>query len=118
MWRYLTRRSVVGVVLLGLFTGGIYFLLWYVNTKDELNRAGARIPTAWLILVPIANFFWLWEWAGGIALVTRNRDAQIQHFVLMVLVPWVGIGLTQAALNRAIDDNKPAELPEARVVAG
>ena len=51
----MTKRSVLSVVALTLITFGIYAIVWTVKTKREMVKAGAEIPTSWLLLVPIAN---------------------------------------------------------------
>ena len=55
-------RSVAGVIILSIVTLGIYPIIWHVRTKNEMNATGADIPTAWLLIVPIANIYWLWKW--------------------------------------------------------
>ena len=45
------RRSPIAVLLLGVFTAGIYMLFWLVKTKGEMNSKGEKIPTAWIWLI-------------------------------------------------------------------
>ena len=40
----MTKRSVAMVVILSCVTFGIYALIWYVKTKNEMNARGAAIP--------------------------------------------------------------------------
>lgn len=47
----------MAVLLLPLITFGIYQIVWYVKTKNEMNQLGATIPTAWLVIVPIVNIW-------------------------------------------------------------
>ncbi len=54
------QRSPFLVFLLSLITFGIYGIVWYVKTKNEMNARGAQIPTAWLLIIPIVNIYWLW----------------------------------------------------------
>jgi len=112
----MVRRSVIHVVLLCMFTGGIYTLLWLLSTKEDMNRNDEDLPTAWLLLVPIANIWWLWEWAGAIARYTRGRQPQSHAFWFTFLLHPLGIALTQQAINFTLDADQPAELPQARVV--
>ena len=53
------KRGLVEVVLLCLFTFGIYQLYWNVVTKRELNKAGAQIPNAFLMIIPLVHFYYL-----------------------------------------------------------
>jgi len=40
------HRDPIMVFFLSLITFGIYALVWYVRTKNEMNAKGAQIPTA------------------------------------------------------------------------
>lgn len=42
----MNKRSPLAVFFLPIITFGIYGLVWYVQTKEEMNRKGAQIPTA------------------------------------------------------------------------
>jgi len=44
------HRSPIMVFFVSLITFGIYGLVWYVKTKNEMNAKGAQIPTAWLLI--------------------------------------------------------------------
>lgn len=111
----MTKRSVVAVILLTLFTFGIYNLIWFVKTKNEMNSVGADIPTGWLIIVPIANIWWMWKWAGGVELVTRGRQSQAIAFILVFLLSVIGMAIVQVELNNAVDQGAAGGLPRARV---
>ena len=54
------KRSVVGVIVFPFLTLGIYLLYWFVSTKNELKEKGADIPTAWLLIIPFVNIYWIW----------------------------------------------------------
>jgi hypothetical protein len=41
------QRNAASVLFLTLFTLGIYGIVWSVKTKNEMNKLGAQIPTAW-----------------------------------------------------------------------
>jgi cytochrome bd-type quinol oxidase subunit 2 len=100
----MTKRSPVTVLILTLITLGIYGLVWHVQTKNEMNRAYATaIPTAWLILVPIVGaLYWMWKWSEGAEKATGT--SAVSSFLLMMLVPFVGIPVMVARFN----DAKPA----------
>lgn len=103
-------RSPVTVVLLSLLTLGIYALVWFVQSKNELNRTYvAEIPTAWLLLVPIAGpLYWMWKWSAGAEKATGLSGITV--FLLMWLVPIVGIPVMVSKFNAAA-----APLPSAQV---
>src|SRR5579884_246256 len=109
------KRSVVMVLLLSIITFGIYAIVWHVKTKREMVEAGADIPTAWLLIVPIASIYWVWKWCGGIEHVTRGKMSAPVAFLLHVLLPGIGMMILQDAMNKAVDAGVPAGLPVARV---
>jgi len=110
-----TKRSVAAVIILSIITFGIYALVWMVKTKGEMVKAGADIPTAWLIIVPIASIYWMWKWAGGVEHVTGGKFSQVIAFILLFVLGLIGMAIIQAELNKAIDRGVPGQLPQARV---
>jgi len=109
----MTNRSVVTVILLTFITLGLYHLYWYVATKDEMNEQGANIPTAWLLIIPIASIYWLWNWSEGVEHVTRGKMSAGVSFLLIFLLPLIGTAILQSTFN-----NTPAQrdnLPQARI---
>ena len=111
----MNKRSVAMVIILSIITFGIYALVWSVKTKGEMVRAGADIPTAWLIIVPIANIYWQWKWAGGVEHVTRGKMSQVIAFILVFVLGVIGMAIIQSSLNRAIDEGAGGHMPQARV---
>ena len=108
----MTKRSVASVVILSLVTFGIYFIVWMVKTKNEMNTAaGAQIPTAWWIIVPIGNIWWMWQWSGGVEKATRNKLEQVMAFILLFVLSIIGMAIIQSKLNDAIDEG---QLPKAQ----
>src|SRR5690348_3347878 len=111
----MNKRSVVMVIILTFITFGIYSLVWFVKTKNEMVRSGADIPTAWLLIVPIANIYWQWKWAGGVEHVTRGKMSQVIAFILMFVLGIIGMAIIQSSLNKAVDEGVPGAMPQARV---
>lgn len=114
----MNKRSPATVLILSLVTFGIYSLIWFVKTKREMVSAGADIPTSWLIIVPIANLWWMWKWSGGVEHVTRGKSSQPINFIMVLIVNqffFIGSAIIQGALNKAIDEGVPGQLPQARV---
>jgi hypothetical protein len=83
------QRSVIAVVLLPFVTLGIYTWYWLVSTKGELNERGAEIPTAWLILIPLVNIYWLWKYYEGAQKVSNEKISGVLMFVLHLFVAGV-----------------------------
>jgi hypothetical protein len=109
----MTKRSVIGVILLSIVTLGIYSIVWFVKTKGEMVKCGADIPTAWLIIVPIASIYWMWKWAGGVEHVTRGKQSQVIAFILVFVLGLIGMAIVQSELNKV--EGAPSALPQARV---
>lgn len=95
----MTKRSSIGLFFLILFTFGIYGLIWRVKSKGEMCQLGADIPSAWFIIVPIANIWWLWKFAGGVELVTKNKLSQVVTFILLFVIPGIGDAIVQDTFN-------------------
>lgn len=111
----MNKRSVVAVILLSIVTFGIYAIVWFVKTKNEMVARGADIPTAWLMIVPIASIWWMWKWAGGVEHVTRGKTQQVIAFILVWLLGLIGMAIVQSSFNKAIDEGVGGQLPQARV---
>jgi hypothetical protein len=92
------QRSPLFVVVLTLVTLGIYSIVWFVQTRREMVSRGADIPTAWLMIVPIVNFYWIWKWSEGVEQVTSNKMSQAMAFLLVCALNVVGLGILGMAL--------------------
>jgi hypothetical protein len=96
------RRSPAAPLLLPIITLGIYSLVWHVKTKNELNLTIAdRIPTAWLLIVPIANIFWMIAFARG-ARQFNGTGSTAGTFWLLAILGVIGQAILQARFNRTI----------------
>jgi hypothetical protein len=109
------ERSVAAVVLLSIFTFGIYALIWHVKTKNEMVACGADIPTAWWLIVPIGNIWWIWKWCGGIEHISREKMTAPVALILHACIPLIGIAIIQDTMNKAVRAGLPSALPTARV---
>ncbi|ABL78421.1 DUF4234 domain-containing protein [Thermofilum pendens] len=97
------KRSLLKVYALIFLTFGVYFYLWLVWTKRELNALGARIPTCWLIIIPIANIYWLYKYAEGFAQVTKKESA-VLYFLVFWLFTIVMPAIVQSELNKIAEE--------------
>jgi len=113
----MTKRSVVLVALFALFTLGIYQVYWYVVTKGEMVERGADIPTAWLLIIPIANIYWLWKWAQGVEHVTRSASSAVATLCLMFVLSLLGLGFVATAIIQSMFNTveDAVSLPRARI---
>ncbi len=103
MTNTLKERNVVLVYILGIFTLGIYFIYWYVQTKREINENfGASIPTCWLLIIPIANIYWMFKYAEAYSLYVIKDDNKILWALLFILVGIIVPALVQIELNKHV----------------
>ncbi len=93
------RRSCWGLLALSLLSAGAIAIVWLCVTRVEMNRLGARIPSPWLLVIPVTAVYWAWRWADGVRLVTARRTSKRTAFALVMLGP-PGIAIVQAAFNR------------------
>ena len=81
-----------------MVTFGIYSLVWYVKTKNEMNSvARTDIPTAWLLVLPIVSYFWLWKFAVGVE--ATSGFSRAGAFWLLLLLGPIGAAIVQDTLN-------------------
>jgi hypothetical protein len=100
-------RNPLAVFLLPFVTFGIYSLYWMVQTKVEMNNRGAKIPTAWLIIVPFVNIYWLWKYSEGVEQVTGGKLSGVLAFVLLWLLGSIGSAIIQDSFNK-LGEQSPA----------
>ena len=93
------KRNAFLVFFLPLITFGIYGIYWYVVTKREMNAKGASIPTAWLIIIPLVNIYWLFRYCQGVEQVTRSEMSTAVAFILLFLLGSIGMAIIQAKFN-------------------
>ncbi|HTB48633.1 MAG TPA: DUF4234 domain-containing protein [Verrucomicrobiae bacterium] len=101
------HRNPAAVFFLPIITLGIYSIVWHVKTKNEMNKLGANIPTAWLLIVPIVNWYWLWKYSEGVEKVTGGQMSGVLAFVLLFLLGFVGMTILQTEFNKVGDTPLP-----------
>lgn len=94
------HRDPILLVVLSIVTFGIYGLFWYVSVKNEMNRRGAKIPTAWLIIIPFVNYYWMWKFSEGAEKVTKGKMSGPVAFILIFLLGIIGGAIVQNSLNQ------------------
>ncbi len=107
------HRSIATVVVLTLLTLGIYAIVWFVKTKNEMNNAGASIPTAWLMLVPIVNIWWMWKYGMGVDQVSQGKLSAPVSLLLLWLLGVIGIAIVQHTFNRCAATQVPFAMARA-----
>jgi hypothetical protein len=97
-------RAPSAVIGWSVASGGAYAVAWLCQTRGEMNRLGARIPSPWLLAVPVAALYWAWCWAEGVRHVTAGRTSTLAAFALLCLGGPLGMACVQARLNALAHD--------------
>jgi hypothetical protein len=94
------KRNPAAVFIFSFITFGIYSIVWSVKTKNEMNKLGSDIPTAWLIIIPFVNYYWYWKYSEGVEKATSGKISAIMAFVLLILLSFVGMAIIQNEFNK------------------
>ena len=94
------ERNVVLVYIFTIITGGIYLLFWLVSTKEEINKLGGDVPTAWLIIIPVANIYWMYKYCEGFSLHVKKDNNAILWFLVYIVVSVIMPAIVQSELNK------------------
>lgn len=94
------QRNIFLVYLFSFITFGIYSIYWMVSTKEEINGLGANIPTAWLMIIPFVNIYWIYKYCEGFAVYAKKDDKTVLWFILWLFVGIIMPGIVQSTLNK------------------
>lgn len=100
------KRNPISVIVLMIITLGIYGVYWVVKTKGEINSLGARIPTAWLFIIPIVNIYFVYKYAEGFSRYVKKDSHPLIWFLLYMLLFPVAIVLFQVGLNKVANNKQ------------
>ncbi len=103
------KRNILLVYLFSIITLGVYYLYWMVSSKNEMNEAGAKIPPSWLMIVPIANFYWIYKYAEGFSQKIKKDNNSTLWFILFLFVGIVTPAIVQSELNNLDKQQKEAK---------
>jgi hypothetical protein len=96
------KRDPILVFLFSLLTLGIYAIYWFVVTKDILNKKGAEIPTAWLLIIPFVNWYWLYRFAEGFSKKITKDNHPLLWFLLLFFGGWLMLPVLQYEINKTL----------------
>jgi hypothetical protein len=90
----LQRRSIGILYLNIILTLGIYYIYWQYKTKNEMNEVfNGNIPTYWLIIIPIANIYWLYKYTECFVTKVKGDDDEVLWFLIFwlvgIIMPWI-----------------------------
>ena len=96
------KRNPVLVLLFSLLTLGFYYLYWLVVTKDILIKKGAKIPTAWLLIIPFVSWYWLYQFAKGFSKVVMRDNSTVVWFLVMFFAGALAAPIVQYEINNRL----------------
>lgn len=102
---HIKYRSPVSIIILSIITFGIYSIYWVVMTKREINSLGAKIPTSWLMIIPIVNIYFFYCYAEGFSVFVKKDNSPILWFLLYLVISPVAMILIQIELNKYVLTN-------------
>lgn len=93
------RNPILALIQLVPLIGTIWFLVWLISTKREMNaKFGTKAVTAWVILIPFIGGLWLiFSYAGAASKVHGQYSPIVGGIVFFV--PVLGPFLHQSAFN-------------------
>ncbi len=94
------HRGPVAIIIFSIITFGIYALVWTVKTKNEINSLGGKIPTAWLIIIPFVNLYFLYKYSEAFSELVKKDNSPILWFLLHLVISPVFMILVQIELNK------------------
>ena len=97
--RKIEHRNIFLIYLFSFITFGIYSLYWFVSTKEDINSLGGSIPTAWLLLVPLVNFYWIYKYSEYFSVKVKKDNSPMLWFLLSLFVGIIIPAIVQSELN-------------------
>ena len=101
------RRSGLAVVMLSLASALAFCVVWLCQTRHDMNRLGARIPSPWLLATPITALYFAWCWAEGARHVTAGRIPTTRAFLALCLFGPFGMARLQQTFNAMRSQRPP-----------
>jgi hypothetical protein len=83
----MVKRNLLLVWLLTSLTQGLYTLFWYVKTKREMTNLGENIRPAWMLIIPVVNWYWLWNYSQAVSKVINQKLRPITVYKILISIP-------------------------------
>ena len=100
------QRGPAAIIILSIITFGIYAVYWLFATTEEINSLGAKIPSAWLVIIPLVNIYFLYRYSEGFSMFVKKDNNPILWFLLYVVIAPVAMILIQIELNKCATTNQ------------
>ena len=83
----MVKRNLLLVWLLTSLTQGLYTLFWYAKTKREMTDLGESIRPAWMLIIPVVNWYWLWNYSQAVSKVINQKLRPITVYKILISIP-------------------------------
>lgn len=93
------HRNLYMMILLSIITVGLYFFYWAYKTAKELRAQGNEIPTVFLAIIPLAHFYFWYRYSEAFCKSVLKTADHISYFLLLSLLPHIGMLIVQSKLN-------------------
>ncbi len=100
------RRSGWAVLALSIASAGGFAIAWMCQTRADMIRLGARIPSPWLLATPITALYFVWCWAEGVRQVTAGRITTLRAYLAICLLGPIGMAHLQLRFNALSDSGR------------
>lgn len=88
-----------------------YQLFWQITTAKVLRaETEERIPPAILLVIPLANYWWIWRYSKAAEAYTKEKVSTILSFVLIAMIGSIGMGILQDIYNK-MESNQDTNSP-------
>lgn len=95
-----------GAFLIALI-GSVYYLSWLATTGRVLRQeADKSLPTAWLLLIPFANYYWIWRYSAAAEKYLPGKRQGVTIFLMLFLFGPIGAGILQDYYNKMPANNQ------------
>ncbi len=103
----MTRREVISVILLTIFTCGIYAIYWYFITAEELNRVEHQEPLSNYIIAIVLGIltcgiyliYWEYKFYKKVDSVTGESNMVINFILSLFGLSIVSQAIVQNSIN-------------------
>ena len=109
--REIKFKNPLLIYLFSMISFGVYGIVWHVKSKRDLVALGAEIPTSWLLIVPLANLFYMYKYFEGYTKVKGDGNALVLFLLntftpFGLIVPYLVQDLINGHANHSEQSNK------------
>lgn len=103
-------RSVVSVILLSIFTCGIYSIYWTYVMAEDLNQKEPKDPLMNYILAILLGFvtcgiytiYWMYKFYKKLDSVTGENNCVLNLILTLLFSSIVGSAIAQSSVNNML----------------